>query len=357
MELTSRQRVLYTLTGRQPDMIPITEFLYSRPFYKEMIGYVPEVYNAEDIIKCSQKVGYDLAVIPLGGYSGMTNQDGKGYEYTDEWGIKYRKSEVTWPADAPIEHPLSNRNDWDNYDFPSPEDGDRTAEIRLAKKMAKETDMAIIGNIRGPFTPTWLLFGMTHFSMLMYDDPALIHEVMRKYTDFFIRGAEMLVDEGADAILFADDYGFNTAPLIAPAQFKEFVIPYLAEYSVKIKSLGVPLIMHSDGNLNSLIEMIFDTGISNYNPVEKAAEMDLAGLRKIYGSNKVFWGNINNKTTLVTGTPEDIEQEVKECIKAAAGGGHILSSDHSIHDDTKIENILALYEAGRKHGKHPFKFD
>ncbi|MBI9104453.1 MAG: hypothetical protein JEY99_18695 [Spirochaetales bacterium] len=353
MELSSRERVLYTLTGREPDRVPITEFLYSRPFYKEMLGYVPENYNAEDIVKCSLKVGYDFVVIPLGGYSGMTNQEGKGNEYYDEWGIKYQKSEISWPADAPIEHPLTNRNDWENYDFPSPDEGDRTAEIILAKKMAKEKDIAVVGNIRGPFTPTWLLFGMTNFSMAIFDDPALIHEIMRKYTDFFLRGAELLVEAGADAVLFADDYGYNTAPMISPDHFLEFVVPYLREYDTKLKALGVPLIMHSDGNLNSLMDMIVGAGITNCNPLEKAASMDMKDLRERYGSKMTFWGNVNNKTTLVTGTPLDVEEEVKDVLRASKGGGLILSSDHSIHDDTKNENVLALYEAGRKYGKYP----
>ena len=43
-----------------------------------------------------------------------------------------------------------------------------------------------------------------------------------------------------------------------------------------------------------------------------------------------------------------------ECIDAAAkGGGYALGSDHSIHDDVPNENVLAIFEAGRKYGKYP----
>lgn len=37
----------------------------------------------------------------------------------------------------------------------------------------------------------------------------------------------------------------------------------------------------------------------------------------------------------------------------AKGGGYILASDHSVHDDVPNENVFALYEAGRKYGKYP----
>jgi uroporphyrinogen-III decarboxylase len=37
-------------------------------------------------------------------------------------------------------------------------------------------------------------------------------------------------------------------------------------------------------------------------------------------------GNINNKTTMVTGTPEDVRREALECLCVAApGGGYILA--------------------------------
>jgi len=355
MELTPKQRFLYTVHGQEPDYIPISEFLYSRSFYREILGYIPEYYNTEDVVRCSIKVGYDFVTVTLGGFSGMTNQENTADEYTDEWGIGYRKSDLTWPADAPVKYPLKNRNDWNNYDFPDPDMGDRASDIVIARKMVRDSGMAVVGTIRGPFTPAWLLFGITDFSMLIYDDPELIHEVMGKCSDFFLRGAELMVNKGADAILFADDYGFNSASLISPSHFRKFVLPYLYKYKKRLGELGVPLIMHSDGNIAALLDMIIDAGISGYNPVEKSAGMDMKELRERYRSNILLWGNIDNKTTLVNGTVEDVKIEVKECIRSAIGGGHILSSDHSIHDDSKNENVLALYESGRNFGKFPIQ--
>ena len=77
-------------------------------------------------------------------------------------------------------------------------------------------------------------------------------------------------------------------------------------------------------------------------------------MKKRYGEKIAFLGNVDNKTTLVTGSTKDVEKEVRECIKAAApGGGYILASDHSLHDDIPNANVFALYEAGRKYGNYP----
>ena len=65
-------------------------------------------------------------------------------------------------------------------------------------------------------------------------------------------------------------------------------------------------------------------------------------------------GNINNKTTMVTGTPEDVRREALECLCVAApGGGYILATDHSLHDDIPLENILAYVGVAKENGTYP----
>jgi uroporphyrinogen decarboxylase len=60
---------------------------------------------------------------------------------------------------------------------------------------------------------------------------------------------------------------------------------------------------------------------------------------------------------MVTGTPEDVEREALECLRIAApGGGYILATDHSLHDDIPTDNIRAYIEAAKKYGRYPLKF-
>jgi uroporphyrinogen decarboxylase len=49
-----------------------------------------------------------------------------------------------------------------------------------------------------------------------------------------------------------------------------------------------------------------------------------------------------------------VKQNVKETIiKAAPGGGYIISSSNSIHPGCKPENYLAMVEAARVYGQYP----
>lgn len=355
--MTSRERVKTVLNGKIPDRVPLIDFLNSKKLYKELIGRVPEYYNAEDIMNCTYELGIDIAVIPVGGFSGVRDISIKTNEFVDEWGIIWRKPEgdTSFGLDVPVKFPLNNRKDWNHYKFPdiNKNKGDRLQGIKIALKKSKENNIAVFGQIRGPFTPSWFLFGFTNFSFLLYDDPGLIDEVMEATTNFYIQAAKMMADEGVDAIWFADDYGSNTGPLISPDSFKKHVIPQLRRLVKELEVKGIPVIMHSDGNLNSLLSDIVKTGINGYHPMERNAGMKIEELKKIYGNKITLIGNVNNKTVLVSGSKEDVVAQTKECLDIAAPGGrYIFGSDHSLHDDMPNENIFAMFDTAKKFGKY-----
>lgn len=352
--MTSLERVLTTLSLREPDRVPIFDFIYSRPLYREVIGRVPAYYNGEDVMTCSSRIGYDLGVLPFGGFGGFLDFDVGSNSYTDEWGTRFEKKEDTWPVDAPIDFPIKDRGDLKNYSWPDPNKKERLKEVNAALKIGREKKMAVFGNVRGPFSSTWLLVGVENFMMNLYDDPDFIDEVLTKCTDFFIQGGLMMAEAGVNALVFADDYGSNTAPLVSPEHFTRHILPQVRRMVGAFRKIGIPVIMHSDGNINLFIDSLVKTDISGYHPVERAAGMDLAEMKRRFGKKISFLGNVNNKTTLVTGSTADVEKEVRECIKAAApGGGYLLASDHSLHDDIPNANVFALYEAGRRYGGYP----
>jgi uroporphyrinogen decarboxylase len=71
--------------------------------------------------------------------------------------------------------------------------------------------------------------------------------------------------------------------------------------------------------------------------------MDLKAIKEKYAGKLCPVGNVSNKITMVTGTPEEVVAEVKECIEIAApGGGYIIASDHTLHDDIPSENVSAF---------------
>jgi len=350
----SRRRFLEALDGKQPDCVPIFDFLFSQKLFEEVIGRRPEVYNAEDAVDLTIQLGLDAVFIPFGGYAGFEAEYISEHTYKDEWGTTYKTDRTaSWPIDAPLDFPIKTREDLKNYSFPDPYLPGRADEIDTAVKKAGK-EIAILGGALGPFTAAWSLTGLDHISVLFYDDPAMVKEVLRKCTDFFIEAGKIMVNNGVDALILADDLGFVSGPLMTPGQFKEFILPEFTRQAQAFRQLGVPVLMHNDGDIMLFLDELVQTGIHAYHPVERQAGMDLQLVKEKFGNTIALVGNVNNKTTMVFGTTEDVRKEVAECLLIAApGGGYVMSSDHSFHQDIPLKNILTMIETTRRYGCYP----
>jgi uroporphyrinogen decarboxylase len=351
--MTGKERLLAALNHSEPDTVPIFECVYSRPLFKEVLGYVPETFHLPEVFQCYQKIGYDFAFLPIPGVSGFRPQGMKDIEYTDEWGIVYKEETSTWPIDAPVKPPLSDAADWAKYSLPDAKAPFRWKPFQECALMAKDNGMGMVGNVRGPYSGTWMLFGMEDFSALLYDDPGLVHDALSAVTDFSIECFGLFKEYGADALVISDDYGSHTAPLFSPAHFREFFVPQIKRMKEAAANLGLPLILHSDGHIQPFVEDIVRIGLNGLHPIERASGMDLKEMKEKHGDTLCLFGNVDNAKLLVQGTEEEVAAQVKECIETAApGGGYCLGSDHSVHDDIPNRNVFAIYEAGRRYGKY-----
>ncbi|MEN8229208.1 MAG: uroporphyrinogen decarboxylase family protein [Bacteroidota bacterium] len=351
--MIAKQRFLTALKCGIPDRVPLFEHLFSPHLQKEVLGYKSELYDGESIVKLAHKLGIDSSWIPVNGFCGTEEEvHDEGVEYTDEWGVTYKKN--GWPIMAQIDTPIKGRNDWNNYKLPDANASFRLDRIKQAVK-ANEGETAIVCGLLGPFTMmSWYFMDLPDFSMAMFTDPGLIHEINSAYTDWALElGKRAAKTEGTDAFLISDDWGSSTGPLIAPEQFNEFFLPPFRKMVQGLKALGFPVIMHNDGQIWDMLDSLADTGISGYNPVERGAGMDLKTVKERYQEKLCCIGNVDNKVTLVQGNVEDVIAETKECLEIGMpGGGYILSSDHSFHDDIPLENIFALIETAKKYGEY-----
>jgi len=348
-----KQRFLRALNCKTPDRVPIFDHLFSPGLQKEVLGYKSELYDGESIVRLADKLGVDSSWIPINGFCGTEEEvHSEGSEYTDEWGVKYKKN--GWPIMAQIDTPIKDRRDWVNYELPDVNASFRLNRINSAIK-ANEGDTAILAGFLGPFTMmSWYFMDLPDFSMALFTDPDLVHEINDRYTSWVLElGIRAAKTGGIDAIFISDDWGGTSGPLIAPEQFTEFFIAPFSKMVQGFKSLGFPVIMHNDGKIWDMLDGLVDTGISAYNPVERGAGMDLKTVKKRYAGRLCCIGNVDNKVTLVSGSVEDVIAETKECLEIGMpGGGYILSSDHSFHDDIPKENIFAMIETAKKYGNY-----
>ncbi len=356
LDLTPRECFLTAVRGGQPDRVPMFDFLFSPALYQELLGHHPGDYNTPDAVALTRALGLDAVVIFWEAPRGRQDRWLNERDWIDEWGVTWRRDwSVSWPTGAPIGFPVHDRSDWRNYTVPAPRAPGRADSVREAVSLS-QGELAVLGTVLGPFTAVYQITGLERFCTLIYDDPDLLQEMAVAFTDFYIEIGRAMLDAGADVLLVADDHAGTAGPFISLHHWRTLVLPHFTRLVRTFRNWGATVLMHNDGDLRLYLDDLVATGINGYHPVERNAGMNLAEIRARHGERLCLVGNVNNKTTMVHGTPADIEREVIECLRVAGRrGAYVLATDHSLHDGMPVDNILALFQAGRRYGRYPLK--
>jgi len=240
---------------------------------------------------------------------------------------------------------IKSREDIKDINFPNPGSADilNEAEI-LAKKYGDK--YALIFSTRSGFMNTYLSLGFDGFSYALIDDPSLIDDLYYKTRDWTLELVENLKQFEFDAIRVTDDIGYKNGLLFSPEILEKYLFP---AHKLLKESTQIPFIFHSDGNFFPIMDRLIEIGVDVVSNIEPEA-MDIIELKKQYGNKLKIMGNIS-VNNLTIGTPEDIYQETKQRLQELApGGGYILSSENSLPNYCKPENIIAMKEALDNYG-------
>jgi uroporphyrinogen decarboxylase len=214
-------------------------------------------------------------------------------------------------------------------------------------------DIALLGGVQGPLTTAWLLMGYENISFALYDDPELLGEVFKISNAFFKEAARLSVEAGCVGIWVSEDLGDSSRGFFRLPHYRKYILPPFVELVEYVANLGVPVLLHACGCITDYLPDIAQTKVTSVHPLQRTAGMDLKWFKQEYGRRFAIVGNIDSSRTLPYGTPDEVEAEVKDAIESAAeGGGYVLASDHSLHDGIPVENILRMFEAGKKYGKY-----
>jgi uroporphyrinogen decarboxylase len=345
-----KERFMAALSLQEPDRVPMFDFLFQQPMYRELIGRWPEDYNGHDAVECALALDHDGVWLPFGDANGSQPKFLADNVYVDEWGTIYQKNDASWPIDAPIDYPIKGRQELKKYRPPDPTLPGRDSEIRAAVEM-ENGGVAILGGVNGPLTTTWMLMGYENICYALYDDPELVTEVLSISNDYFKEAACLSAEAGCIGMWVSEDLGDSARGFFRLEHFRKYFLPPLAELVDYIHNLNVPVLLHSCGHITDYLDDLAQTKIASVHPLQRTAGMDLREFKHKYGRRFCIIGNIDSSRTLPHGTPDDVAAEVREAIDVAApGGGYILASDHSLHDGISVENIIELFRVGREYG-------
>ncbi len=353
-----RDRVLMALHHEEPDRCPwqasfTPEFnarLAADEGLTERARHNP--HGGGNTYVLERLLDQDLLLTSVGwanSYYAMEALSQDSETYTDEWGVGWRNAPYQTRFGVGhyteiVGHPLADERALDAYRPPDPHRPELYADAeRVIHAYADE--YWIVGvTVTTIFETAWALRGYAQMLMDFALNPDLVDRIFEIPFRYHLAAARRLVELGVDMIWIGDDVGAQHHMLVAPATWRRFFKPRMAEFIATLKAVNprVKVAYHSDGAIEPIIPDLIDIGLDVLNPIQPAC-MDPERLKSAYGDRLCFWGSVDEQHTLPFGSPADVRSEVLARLRTLGRrGGLILGPTHHVQLDTPLENFWAL---------------
>ncbi|MBN1557155.1 MAG: hypothetical protein JW951_03310 [Lentisphaerae bacterium] len=333
MRLTRKERVRRVLAHEPVDRLP-THINYTRTMGETMAAHFGVSVEAlpEHLDNHLFRVEPD--------FERSRSADGK--TVYDGWHVGWStESEGYLPTDSPL------AGDAALADFAWPDPDAPGLFDRARQDIARVGDAGFIVPNFGfcLFERAWSLRGLERFLMDLVEQPMFVEELLDRIVDIQVQLARRFVALGVDGGYFGDDYGAQKGLLFAPQTWRGLIKPRLARMFGVFRDAGLPVLMHSDGDIAEIVPDLVEIGLSALNPVQPEV-LDHAWLTRTFGGRLAFYGGISTQTVLPHGTPEAVREAAEACIRdlAVRETGYIPAPSHRLQQDTPMENLEALLE-------------
>lgn len=190
----------------------------------------------------------------------------------------------------------------------------------------------------------------------MNKNPDALHEGLEKITETTKDFAKACLDAGATGIFFGIGGGGRIWRDLSRSQLEEYALGYDKQV---LESVDCPIkLLHicSTPEGNAQDQGLMEDGWFKKYPVTAINwdNHDFTSLNKgkeVYGNRFCIVGGLNHRKTLRTGTPDEVEKEVKKSIEdAGENGGFMLGPGCTVFQDMPLANYNAVGRAVVKHG-------
>jgi uroporphyrinogen decarboxylase len=256
----------------------------------------------------------------------------------DIWGSVIELTEQSFQE---IKRPIPSISLIETYQFPCIDD----FGYENIKMWIDEGSFFVAAQIDTGYFKANQFFGLENYMEYIYTEPAKLHRFMERFTDFQIKLSDRLIDMGVDGIWLSDDHAYNSGPFMSPKMLQEFDFDYMKAIVKHVHERGLPVILHSCGNLNYTIDQLVDTGINALHAIQPSAGNDIFEYKKRFGDRLCLIGNLDINYLLPEGSPNDIADKVAEMADKMFFDkrGFVLSTCNLLNNDVPIENAITMH--------------
>ena len=347
--MTKRERVSIALAHREPDRVPAGEISIEAGFANRLLGTsYPGDYQLYERDRAVRE-RLDIDYVNMGDWPsydlGVNDQGYRVFRsaYGDQYAVSGHSRRMVRPL-------VPSMGEARSYRPPNP----RQVTGELVRAFAADADMFVFGQVGGPVTILDESPGMEEFMIAALENTDEIQLPSEAVMSFEAEKAKVLLDAGADAILVGDDIAFNSGPFLPPRVMRQVVYPLYRWLIAEIRRhRNVRVFLHSDGQLTPVLEEIVACGFEGLHSLQPSAGMDIAEIKRRYGSALTLMGNIDLDYVMTMAPPSHVEDVVKKTIDVAApGGGFILGTCNALIESVPPANALAMYTTAHRYGMY-----
>ena len=225
------------------------------------------------------------------------------------------------------------------------------ANAAEAKRFAEERGLLLAAGWGVAADMAGWLCGLSNLIYMAADQPDLLHAAMDAITRYNRQRMELMLDAGVD--LFIRRGWYEGADFWSPALYRRYLLPGLKKEVALAHSRGAKFGYINTTGTMPLLDLFLEAGIDvliGVDPVQ-GSDTDMAAMKRKLAGKMALWGGVNGFVTVERGTKEEVEQAVAEAMRILApGGGFILSPVDNIRDtsDRTWRNVVALIDAWRR---------
>jgi uroporphyrinogen decarboxylase len=388
--MNGRERLSRTLRGERADRVPIAPFTYYNAIY-EMFDHVPDIDTYFDppgfdvigkFVEYCDHFGFDV-LHTLGSVwdyrtarstqaerTMLQPQDGWDVAVSDEPhgdGMRrtvvfrtpggtlrlvevYQRTSKYLIVCSPEEYLVKSAADFDLLQRYMPR-ADALDCSLVTRARASTGDRGLVASCtNGAFN---LAATFRSVEELM-TDPVVDEGFYRSMMEFFTADAigrnRRLIESGADVIEVAANLAGSS---VGPSFFRNYVMEYESQVIDAIHQAGAPMIYHNCGTASRVMHLYNEMAIDclGYLVPPPFGDVDLDEALRVLRPGMALRGNIDQVEFLMTATPAQVRERVRELLeKAMPRGNLILSTTDFCFDGTPYENLEAMSAAGHDFG-------
>ncbi len=241
-----------------------------------------------------------------------------GRTWIDEWG-------VTWRSLTEIDKGEVYRGAFESWeDFDAWEPPDITDPVRYERAIELfrgDREHYRIGSLPGfPFNIARKLRRMDQYLADLMLEPARISRLHGLLADLLTGAIERWAEAGADAVMFAEDWGMQDRLLIDPDQWRRIFKPDFVSLCETAHRRGLRVLMHSCGYIRDIIPDLAEAGIDCLQ-LDQPRLSGIEWLGREFGGRLTFWCPVDIQSTLQSGDPELVESDARRMIEVLGGKG------------------------------------